>query len=72
MQMDKAAQLAMRFGHATSKAVIRIINSGVMNCPVSITDLRNIVAAENVSIAVWLEKTAKGLPYCRLRNCHPE
>jgi hypothetical protein len=30
-QMEKAAQLARRLGHATSKAVIGIINSGVMN-----------------------------------------
>ncbi len=29
--MDKTAQLARRLGHATSKAVISIINSGVMN-----------------------------------------
>jgi hypothetical protein len=36
--MEKAAQLASRLGHATSKVVIGIINSGVMNCPVSATD----------------------------------
>ena len=58
-QMDKAAQLAQRLGHATSKAVINIINSGVMNCPISATDVRNKDAAKGVSIAGLLGKTTK-------------
>ena len=58
-QMDKAAQLARRLGHATSKAVIGIINSGVMNCPVSATDVRNNDAAKGVSVAGLLGKTTK-------------
>ena len=58
-QMEKAAQLARRLGHATSKAVIGIINSGVMNCPVSATDVRNNDAAKGVSVAGLLGKTAK-------------
>jgi hypothetical protein len=40
-QIDKAAQLASRLGHATSKAVTSIINSGVMNSHVSATDVPN-------------------------------
>ncbi len=44
-QVDKVAQLARRFGHATRKAGIIIINSGVMSCPVSATDVRNKDAA---------------------------
>ena len=36
-QMDKAVQLAQRLGHAISKAVINIINFGVMNCPTLVT-----------------------------------
>jgi hypothetical protein len=56
-QMDKAAQLARRLGHATSKAVIQIINSGVMNCPVSATDVRNKDVAKGPSFAGQL-----GLP----------
>ena len=58
-QMDKAAQLARRLGHATSKAVIGILNSGVMNCSVSATDVRNKDAAKGVSIAGLLGKTTK-------------
>ena len=57
--MDKAAQLAQRLGHATSKAVISIINSGVMNCPISATNVRNKDAAKGVSIAGLLGMTTK-------------
>jgi len=57
--MEKAAQLARRLGHATSKAVIGIINSGVMNCLVFATDVRNNNAAKGVSVAGLLGKTAK-------------
>ncbi len=58
-QMDKAAQLAQRIGHATSKAVINIINSGVMNYPISAIDVHNKDAAKGVSIAGLLGKTTK-------------
>ncbi len=57
--MDKAAQLAQRLGHATNKAVINIINSGVMNCPISTTDARNKDAGKGVFIAGLLGKTTK-------------
>jgi hypothetical protein len=57
--MEKAAQLARCLGHATSKAVIDIIDSGVMNYPVSITDVRNNDAVESVSVAGLLGETAK-------------
>jgi hypothetical protein len=58
-QMNKAAQLAQRLGHATSKVVINIINSGVMNCPISATDVRNKDAAKGASIAGLPGKTTK-------------
>ncbi len=58
-QMVKAAQLAQRLGHAMSKAVINIINSDVMNSPISTTDLRNKDAVKGVSIAGLLDKTTK-------------
>ena len=57
--MDKAAQLAQRLGHATNKAVINIINFGVMNCPISTTDARNKDAGKGVFIAGLLGKTTK-------------
>ncbi len=57
--MDKAAQLARRLGHATSKTVISIINSGVMSCPVSVIDVHNKDSAKSVSIAGLLGKTTK-------------
>ena len=57
--MDKVAQLAQRLGHATSNAVINIINSKVMNCHVSATNVRNTDAAKNVSISGLLGKTTK-------------
>jgi hypothetical protein len=44
---------------ATSKAVIGIVNSGVMNSPVSATDVRNNDAAKDVSVAGLLGKTPK-------------
>ncbi len=49
--MDKAAQLARRLGHASSKAVTCNINFGVMNCPLSVTDDRNEDAAKGAFIA---------------------
>jgi predicted Fe-Mo cluster-binding NifX family protein len=57
--MDKAAQLAQRLGHAPSKVVINIINSDVMNCPISASDFRNKDAAKGVSIAEIFGKTIK-------------
>ncbi len=57
--MEKAAQLARRLGQVTSKADITIINSGVMNCPVSAADVRKNDAAKGVSVAGLLGKTAK-------------
>ena len=58
-QMHKTAQLTRHLGHATRKAIISIINSGVMNYPVSATDVRNKDSAKIVSIAGLLGKTTK-------------
>ncbi len=58
-QMGKAAQLARHLERATSKALINIIHYGVMNCPVSATDIRNKEAAKGVSICELLEKTGQ-------------
>jgi hypothetical protein len=41
------------------QAVINIIKSGMMNCPVSDTDVRDKEAAKGVSIAGLLRKTTK-------------
>ncbi len=46
-------------GHAASKAIIIIINSGVMNCPVSVTDVRNNDADKGASVAGLHGKMAK-------------
>ena len=58
-QMSKAEQLMQRLGHMTSAATIGIINSGVQNCPVSASDIRNKDAAKGVSAAGLLGKTKK-------------
>ncbi len=57
--MDKVAQLARRLGHATSKAVIIIINSGVMNCPMSVIGVHIKDAPKDVSIAELFGQTIK-------------
>ena len=57
--MDKVAQLAQRLSHVTSKPVINIINSRVMNCHISSTDFRNKNAAKGASIAGLLSLTTK-------------
>ncbi len=48
-----------RLGYATSKAAIGIMKFGVINCPVSTTDVRNKDAAKGMSIAGLLGKTTK-------------
>ncbi len=58
-QMNKAEQLMQLLGHMTSAATIGIINSGVMNCSVSASDIRNKDAAKGVSAAGLLGKTKK-------------
>ncbi len=58
-QVDKVAHLAQRLGHATSNAVINIINSGVVSCHISATDGRNKDVAKGVSIDGLLGKTKK-------------
>ena len=62
-QMDKAEQLMQRLGHMTSKATISLINSGVQNCPVSASDVRNKDAAKGASVAGLLGKTTKRKSY---------
>ncbi len=57
--MDNAAQLARHLRHWSSKAVICIIKSGVMNCPVSATNVHNKDAAKGVSITDLLGKTSE-------------
>jgi hypothetical protein len=57
--MNKAAHLTRRLAHATSKAVIVIINPDGMNCPVSATDVCNKGTAKGLSIAKLLAKTTK-------------
>jgi hypothetical protein len=44
----------------TSKATISLVNSGIQNCHVSATDIRNKDAAKGVSVAGLLGKTTKG------------
>jgi len=56
-QMEKVAHLARFLGHATSMVVIGVINSGVMNCPVSTTDIRKTDDTKGVSVAGLLGKT---------------
>jgi len=58
-QMDKAKQLMQRLGPMTSKATISIINSGVQNCSVSVSDVRNKSTAKSVSVAGLLGNTTK-------------
>lgn len=58
-QIEKAEQMMQRLGHMTSAATIGIINSGVQNCPVSASDVRNKNAAKGVSTAGLLGKTKK-------------
>jgi hypothetical protein len=58
-QIDKAEQLMQRLGHMTSAATIGIINSGVQNCSVSASDIRNKDAAKGVSVAGLVGKTKK-------------
>jgi len=76
-QMDKAAQLAQRLGHATSKAVIYISNSDVMNYLVYATEVRNKDATNGVFIAGILGKLQKRSQFPRAmclplksRNCN--
>ena len=47
-----------RLGHMTSAATIGLINSGMLNCSVSDSDVRNKDAAKGVSVA-GLMGTAK-------------
>ena len=54
--MGKAEQLMQRLGHMTSKATIDLINSGVQNCPISATVVRNKDAAKGVSVAGLIGK----------------
>ena len=58
-QIDKAEQMMQRLGHMTSAATIGIINSGVQNCPVTASDVRNKDVAKGVSTAGLLGKTKK-------------
>jgi hypothetical protein len=68
-QMVHTAQLTRRLGHATIKAVISIIDSaGVMNCPVSATDVCNKNAAKGVYIAGLLGKMTKRASVSRKCN----
>ena len=54
--------MMQRLGHMTSAATIGIINSGVQNCPVAISDVRNTDAAKGVSTAGLLGKMEKMKP----------
>jgi hypothetical protein len=59
-QINNAAeQLMQRLGRMTSKATIGLVNSGIQNCPVSASDVRNKDAAKGVSVAGLLDKTTK-------------
>jgi hypothetical protein len=58
-KMDKAEQLMQRLGLMTSKATVSLINSGVQNCFVLASDVRNKDTAKGVSVAGLLEKTTK-------------
>jgi len=51
--------MMQRLGHMTSAAMIGIINSGVQNCPVTISDLRVKDVANGVSTAGFLGKMKK-------------
>jgi hypothetical protein len=57
--IEKAEQMMQRLGHMTSAATIGIINSGMQNCPVTASDVRNKDAAKGVSTAGLLGKTKK-------------
>ncbi len=39
--IEKAEQMMQRLGHMTSAGIIDIINSGVQNCPIPASDVRN-------------------------------
>ena len=58
-QIDKAEQLMQRLGHMTSAATIGLINSGLQNCPVTASDVRNKDAAKGMSAAGLMGKTKK-------------
>jgi hypothetical protein len=55
--MGKVEQLMQRIGHVTSAATIGLINSGMLNCPVSASDVRNKDAAKGVFVAGLMGKT---------------
>ena len=58
-QMGKVEQLMQRLGHMTSAATIGLINSGMLNCPVSASDVRNKDTAKGVSVAGLVGETKK-------------
>jgi hypothetical protein len=58
-QMDKVEQFMQQLGHMTSSATLDLINSGMLNCPVSASDARNKDAAKGVLVAGLVEKTEK-------------
>ena len=58
-QMDKTEHLMQRLGHVTSKTTSSLINSGVQNCSVSTSEVRNKDTAKGVSVANLRGKTTK-------------
>ncbi len=57
--MGKVEQLMQRLEHMTSATTIGLINSGILNCPVSVSDVRNKDAAKGVLVTGLARKTKK-------------
>lgn len=68
---DAAVQLMARAGHMSSKAMIDVLKSGVLNCSVTPTDVRNAEAIYGRSVASLKGKTRMHAPIAAVHVLAP-